>query len=107
MQGGGLEPHIVEPCFIGLCKGNPKITENAHCLKARYVAGVTNRSGENSGVCIPVLTPDRVNKRQNGRRFKDNGEPAFTLTSQDRHGVAIKIKEATKKATQKPTKATV
>ncbi len=97
MQGGGLEPHIVEPCFIGLCKGNPKITENAHCLKARYVAGVTNRSGENSGVCIPVLTPDRVNKRQNGRRFKDNGEPAFTLTSQDRHGVAIKIKEATKK----------
>lgn len=97
MQGGGLEPHIVEPCFIDLCKGNLKITENARCLKARYVAGVTNRSGENSGVCIPALTPDRVNKRQNGRRFKDNGEPAFTLTSQDRHGVAIKIKEATKK----------
>lgn len=40
-------------------------------------------------IAIPVLTPDRAEKRQNGRRFKDNGEPMFTLTSQDRHGVAI------------------
>tara|TARA_R110000744_G_scaffold233855_1_gene351756 strand:+ start:1277 stop:1678 length:402 start_codon:yes stop_codon:yes gene_type:complete len=38
-------------------------------------------------IAIPVLTPDRVNKRQNERRFKTNGEPAFTLTAQDRHGV--------------------
>lgn len=35
------------------------------------------------------LTPDREEKRQNGRRLKDEGEPAFTLTSQDRHGVLI------------------
>lgn len=47
-------------------------------------------------IAIPVLTPDRAEKRQNGRRFKDNGEPMFTLTGQDRHGVAIKVKEATK-----------
>lgn len=40
-------------------------------------------------ICMPVLTPDRVEKRQNGRRFKDDGEPMFTLTGQDRHGVAI------------------
>ena len=43
----------------------------------------------------PVLTPDRAEKRQNGRRFKEVGEPMFTLTSQDRHGIAIT--EATKK----------
>ena len=36
-----------------------------------------------------VLTPDRINKRQNGRRFKTDGEPAFTLTAQDRHGVLL------------------
>nr|DAH10346.1 MAG TPA: Cytosine specific methyltransferase [Caudoviricetes sp.] len=47
-------------------------------------------------IAIPVLTPDRAEKRQNGRRFKDDGEPMFTLTGQDRHGVAIKVKEATK-----------
>ena len=36
---------------------------------------------------IPVLTPDRINKRQNGRRIKGNNEPSFTLTAQDKHGV--------------------
>jgi len=37
----------------------------------------------------PILTPDRPNKGQNGRRVKDNGEEAFTLTAQDKHGVMI------------------
>lgn len=37
--------------------------------------------------CIPVLTPDRVKKRQNGRRFKNDGDEMFTITNQDRHGV--------------------
>ena len=41
------------------------------------------------------LTPDRKDKKQNGRRFKDHEEPMFTLTSQDKHGVMIT--EATKK----------
>lgn len=39
--------------------------------------------------CIAVLTPERAEKRQNGRRFKTDGEPAFTLTAQDRHGVMV------------------
>src|SRR5690625_1005178 len=38
-------------------------------------------------IILPVLTPDRLKKRQNGRRFKESGEPMFTLTSQDRHGL--------------------
>lgn len=50
----------------------------------------------NPKIAIPVLTPDRVEKRQNGRRFKEDGEPMFTLTGQDRHGVAVEVKEATK-----------
>lgn len=40
-------------------------------------------------VACAVLTPDRAEKRQNGRRIKEPGEPSFTLTAQDRHGVAI------------------
>ena len=44
-------------------------------------------NGNEPKVAIPVLTPDRVKKRQNGRRFKTDGEPMFTLTAQDRHGV--------------------
>ena len=43
-------------------------------------------------VAIPVLTPDRAEKRQNGRRFKTGGEPMFTLTDQDRHGVVVENK---------------
>ena len=39
--------------------------------------------------CCVVLTPDRTEKRQNGRRMKEPGEPSFTLTAQDRHGVAL------------------
>jgi len=57
-------------------------------------SGVTNNpKHEGIGSCnspkiaIPVLTPDRAKKRQNGRRFKTDGEPAFILTQQDKHGV--------------------
>ena len=39
--------------------------------------------------CCAVLTPDRAEKRQNGRRIKEPGEPSFTLTAQDGHGVAL------------------
>jgi hypothetical protein len=46
---------------------------------------------------IPVLTPDRLVKRQNGRRFKTNGEPSFTLNAQDKHGVMIVDKTGKRK----------
>ncbi|EAF8772119.1 DNA (cytosine-5-)-methyltransferase [Listeria monocytogenes] len=39
--------------------------------------------------CISVLSPEREEKRQNGRRFKTQGEPAFTITAQDRHGIIV------------------
>lgn len=34
------------------------------------------------------ITPDRVNKRQNGQRFND-GDKFYTLTAQDQHGVLV------------------
>lgn len=40
-----------------------------------------------------VCTPEYHEKHQNGRRVKDEGEPMFTLTAQDRHGVAIAYDE--------------
>lgn len=95
-QGGGREHHVALPCFIDLCREGSKMTRQARCLKARYYKGVSNHAGQDSGIAIPVLTPDRAEKRQNGRRFKEDGEPMFTLTGQDRHGIAIEVKEATK-----------
>lgn len=115
LEGGEacLQPEDIESCpycFIDLNK-NPRLTEIARCIKAKYNAGVTNRNADASGVlhmCArAVLTPDRLKKRQNGPRFKACGEPSFTLTTQDRHGVLLmnlegaccpklKIREATK-----------
>jgi len=34
------------------------------------------------------ITPDRINKRQNGQRFSE-GNKFYTLTAQDKHGVFI------------------
>ena len=73
-----------------LTTNNPKQTEIARCLQARYNKGYSTRAAECTGVMVaPVLTPERKEKRQNGRRMKQAGEPMFTLTAQDRHGVAI------------------
>ena len=48
-----------------------------------------NNTAQKQAVCA-VLTPNCAEKRQNGRRMKEPGEPAFTtLTAQDRHGIAI------------------
>lgn len=88
------------PCFIDLSYQKSELTNKARCLQDRYNKGITNHKAEVSGVAIPVLTPDQAKKRQNGRRFKDDEEPMFTLTGQDRHGVAIKVKEATKQGYQ-------
>jgi len=111
-------------CFIDLCKQS-QLTVVARCLKSRYNSGIANHKADNSGVLVSsqsndgessdkprfcaraVLTPDRMEKRQNGRRFKNCGEPSFMLTCQDRMGVflqecgnsgtVLKIKEATEK----------
>lgn len=86
--------------------------KEANELQRQHIGTITTRTGESQGVgtyaaeseqpaqnatqvdtsniaAIPVLTLDRVEKRQNGRRFKENGEPMFTLTGQDRHGVML------------------
>lgn len=67
---------------------------SANTITARYgeSAGVRSyvvESKQQRQIAIPVLTPDRLEKRQNGRRFKEDGEEMFTLTSQDRHGILL------------------
>lgn len=95
-QGGGRGHHVALPCFIDLCNSGTETTSVARCLQARYQKGCGTYKAQNSGIAIPVLTPDRAEKRQNGRRFKEDGEPMFTLTGQDQHGIMIEVKEATK-----------
>lgn len=93
----GLAPSVTtnkgegSKVFIDQTLDCPKITEDARCLTSRYTAGITNHNACNSGVleAHAVITPDRMEKRQNGRRIKEAEEPMFTLTGQDRHGVYL------------------
>ena len=65
---------------------------------ATTLASQAGGLGAKTGLyAIPVLTPDRSTKRQNGRRFKEDGEESFTLTAQDKHGVfdGMKIRRLT------------
>ena len=54
--------------------------------------GVANSTAPNVAIRA-VCAPDYQEKHQNGRRIKGEGEPMFTLTAQDRHGVAIAYDE--------------
>lgn len=92
MGGGHREPKIAE--MKEIASGD----NLSYCIDANYTKGIAPGGiGKGRRTHIkevrPVLTPDRVDKRQNGRRFKDDGEEAFTLTAQDKHGVAVSEKE--------------
>ena len=63
---------------------------NGNVFDAEGLApALTTKKGEGSKIAIPILSPEKGETRQNGRRFKENGEPMFTLTVQDRHGVIL------------------
>jgi DNA (cytosine-5)-methyltransferase 1 len=74
-QGRVYDPTGLAPCLNKIEGGGrePLITEPCACL-----------------------TPDRLEKRQNGRRFKEPGEPMFTLTKQDIHGILFTQKKITR-----------
>lgn len=67
-NGGGL--HNIAPTVTSNCYEHNNVVIKQIC-----------------NIAVPCLTPDCANKRQNGRRFKNNNDPMFTLTAQDRHGV--------------------
>lgn len=69
-------------------KGYMEQVDCASALTSKH-CGDQTADCSNGVLVAAVLTPDREEKRQNGRRMKEPGEPSFTLTAQDRHGVAI------------------
>lgn len=89
----GISPTITattykEPFKVGIIDNQGRLNKS---VEPKDIAPTIRAQthGNLPSVVIPCLTPDRINKRQNGRRFKENGEPSFTLTAQDRHSVAI------------------
>lgn len=98
-----LEDEVDERYYINTEKAQKLISEYKGDLAVS--SNIRSREFENSGwkdvsptlcardykdpknIIIPCITPDRLNKRQNERRFKEDGDPSFTITSQDRHGI--------------------
>jgi DNA (cytosine-5)-methyltransferase 1 len=82
----------------GLFSENPKISiaqwrrgyfreyksEGVPTLTANMGTG-----GHNVPFVRPVLDVARLNKSPNGRMIKDDGDPMYTITAQDRHGIQI------------------
>lgn len=82
---------LIESLKIG---GQFHSQEYSYAIDSNYYKGPSRSdltNGKRQTVVVPVLTPDREEKRQNGRRFEDDGEPMFTLTGQDRHGVLMQV----------------
>lgn len=56
--------------------------------KSVTLCGDAGGLGAKTGLyALPTLTPGRLEKRQNGRRFKPPASKFFTLTAQDQHGI--------------------
>ena len=100
MQGGNREPKIAEPQdshAVGIL--DTKSPDNIRLYEDFCPTLMANDYKEPKKVLeekiadphqvLATLTPERVDRRQQGRRFKENDEPAFTLTALDRHGVTI------------------
>jgi DNA-cytosine methyltransferase len=69
--------------------GDPTQGGTGHLSKADGLAYCCDTHNSQAIEVLPTLTPGRAEKRQNGRRFKEDGDPSFTITAQDIHGVCI------------------
>ena len=101
----GIAPTVMEnhgtvtAVAIDLTENKPKTTSTVRCLNARYTAGVTNFSGDNSGILVKEATKqgyteaydgDSVNLAQPNsqtRRGRVGKQIANTLTCGDTMGV--------------------
>jgi DNA (cytosine-5)-methyltransferase 1 len=95
MGGGNTEPKIVIEdinCLNTYTNGTQtQQQDRVYDPNGQMVALTSSLNGRFniiSDEVRPVLTPDREEKRQEGRRFKENDEPAFTVNTIDKHGVA-------------------
>lgn len=95
MQGGGREPSIGIK-VIGSTKPQLHSLENIYaedgimsCLNSRDYKCHSSGHNNSPKVAIPVIDVGHIEKNQNWKRFKENGDQMFTLTAQDRHGVMV------------------
>lgn len=84
------EQHDFVPKLSTVLESN--VPENFYIAddKARKIIDQALQRLSEMGNVHATITPDRVDKRQNGRRAKEDEDPMFTLTAQDLHGVILR-----------------
>lgn len=88
-QSHGHEPMVVQ-INPSIESGGRQPYQQNRVYDAEGISPALHSLSEKMNVSVrPILTPDRKEKRQNGRRMKDDGEPAFTLNTQDKHGIMM------------------
>ena len=74
--------------FIGTDSMGNRIY-SIHGKSVTLIANAGGLGGKTGLYALPCLSPDRAEKRQNGRRFKPPRSKFYTLTTIDRHGVLV------------------
>lgn len=72
--------------------GTDSMGNRIYSIHGKSVTLIANAGclGSKTGLyALPCLSPDRAEKRQNGRRFKPPRSKFYTLTTIDRHGVLV------------------
>lgn len=69
-------------------KGHNSQDQRAYYLDGKHGTLPSSSASSKCKVLFGCITPDRVNKKQNGQRFND-GKKFYTLTTQDKHGILI------------------
>ena len=64
-------------------------------IDGHYWKGIQNNQGRGAVAVRPVLDVGRANKSPNGRLIKEHDEPMYTVTAQDRHGIAFETEGIT------------
>jgi DNA (cytosine-5)-methyltransferase 3A len=101
MSRKDLEPYIINPSkaitileneskngkigYIGIDSQGTRIY-NVHGKSVTLMGNSGGLGGKTGLYLFGCITPDRLNKRQNGQRFND-GEKFYTLTAIDQHGI--------------------
>lgn len=94
LEASNINQGVVEPNMLGHIdlKGHDaikRVYDPQAISPTLTTMGGGHREPKIAEEVRPTLTPFREEKRQNGPRFKDSDEPAHTINTQDRHGVAI------------------
>lgn len=95
-----MSPVGVQRCAVNTLTAGQRASVGSYIVENQLLQEQqTDNIKGHTKVC-PIISPMFKSKNQHGRLIKPDGEPSFTLTTQDRHGVLIISHNDAKNTTQ-------